>query len=178
MQIHSQPLLSLDIPEPKGLTPWLHCEYSLTEKLEKQNGSADLELLSQDWVIPSSWERQVLNNTDCRVFQREIMMRSQGREYWYARTLIPQSCYELNPQFFNRLQNESIKNLIFDNPEVTRQELLSYAVNAHCLEFYWVKKYLNHLKGIIWVRFADYLFADKSHFYLLELLLPELEQIV
>ncbi|TAL61907.1 MAG: chorismate lyase [Legionella sp.] len=177
MQIHTQPILSLDEEEPKGLISWVNYELSLTDRLEKLNGSAELELLSQNWVIPSWWERHVLKITDSQIFQREIMMRSHGKEYWYARTLIPQASYNLNPHFFNRLQKESIKNLIFDNPEVERQGLRTYAINAKCLEFYWIKKHLEQLNGTIWVRFADYLYTGLGPFYLLELLLPELEQI-
>lgn len=177
MQIDDKHILTADVQAPLGLSQWLNHELSLTDKLVNCTGNAELEVISQRWATTSYWDRNVLNIVEPQVFQREILMRSHGKEYWYARSLIPQSCYEANPEFFDRLKNESIRNLIFNNPEVVRSQLVTYPVNSHCLEYYWVKNHLPSVNGPLWVRFCRYLYAGIQPFFLFELLFPELENL-
>lgn len=105
-------------------------------------------------------------------------MKNQGIVYWYARSVIPQSCYALKPEFFNRLENESIRNLIFDESSVRRLPILCYPVDQLNLEFHWVKKYIGSEYSQMWVRFTELVFQEKSSFYLVEILLPELESLL
>lgn len=175
MRINSNSILSTDIKESKLLSEWLNHKNSLTDKLLSAKGSVDLELLSQKWVKPTWWDNYLLPIKSDLLFQREIMMRSQNIDYWYARTIIPQQCYSLNPKFFYRLEHESIRNLIFGNEDVERVNMACYTIDKQCIEFHWVKKYINTLKGTLWVRFAEFSFQRLESFYLMEILLPELE---
>lgn len=113
MSINYQSLLIADTKGPGLLKDWLEYQGSLTDKLKAMTGDAELERLSQNWSIPNWWDKYVLCIQDKSIFQREIVMKNQGIVYWYARSVIPQSCYALKPEFFNRLENESIRNLIF-----------------------------------------------------------------
>ena len=177
MHRDSRHILAFDSQEPKNLSAWLNYHHSLTEKLQESLGAINLELLSQKWVKPCWWDYYFLQIKDDLVFQREIIMRSHGIKYWYARTIIPQKCYELNPALFDRLQKESVGNLIFGNNEVNRVAHHYYSVDHHCIEFYWVKKHINTIHGTLWVRFAEFSIRNQECFYLVEILFPELEKV-
>lgn len=175
MQINGHKLLDLNIQEPQALSPWIHHQDPLTDKLQAEKGEIQLQLLQQSWQRPDWWTVNLLSITDNLVYQREIIMRSQGVACWYARTIIPESCYRYGEKLFKRLEQESVRNLIFDNAEVHKVQRLSYPVDANCQEFYWVKKHLPNVKGTLWVRYSELSYKNSASFYLLELLLPELE---
>ncbi|WP_241480299.1 chorismate--pyruvate lyase family protein [Legionella norrlandica] len=156
------------------LNNWLEYQGSLTDKLKAIRGSIELELLSQSWTSPKWWDRHVLHIKDENIFQREIIMKNSGIAYWYARSIIPQTCYDLSPEFFNRLKHESIRNLIFGESRVRRLPMLCYPVDQLNLEFHWVKKYIGSIQAPLWVRLIELVFLEKSSFYLTEILLPEL----
>jgi chorismate--pyruvate lyase len=178
MYINGQPIFVAETIDPFFLRDWIEHQYSLTDKFNAAKGSSHLEVISQNWIAPTWWDTYLLNIDDKLIFQREILMKHQGVDYWYARTIIPQKCYNSNPDFFKRLEKESIRNLIFDNNTVHRINMINYPVNHQCIEFNWVKKYLNSTSDILWVRLAEYSFQGLESFFLVEILLPELENIL
>ena len=161
---------------PAALESWLYYDLPITDKLKTLSGSAELELLSQAWVPAKWWDRYALNIKE-KIFQREIFMKSHGRGFWYARSIIPHSCYEIEPDFFKRLDSESIRNLIFNEPKVHLVQRIIYPINEQSIEFYWMKKHLCGIQGTFWVRLAEFLFQNKSSFYLIEILFPELQEL-
>lgn len=177
MRIRMHNLLPLAEQQPEALRPWLHCLNPLTDKLKQQSGSADLLVLNQGWQTPDWWDKYLLELTDNRLFKREIVMLSHQIAYWYAKTIIPQTCYQVHPAFFDRLQSESVRNLIYDSKEVTRTQRIHYPINPLCVEYYWVKKYLPYCAQTLWVRLTELSFMQNHFFYVIEILMPELEQI-
>ncbi len=161
----------------KQFLEWITYQEPLTDKLHKIKGEATLKLLSQEWKKTDEWSHNLLEIHDEFVFQREIMMKSHGVVYWYARSIIPQGCYDLDPSFFDRLKQESIKYLIFNNEQVARINFTTYAVDSHSLELSWVKKYIKTIEGILWVRISEFSFQKAASFYLIEIMLPELGEI-
>lgn len=176
MHIHNKPILTIDVQEPPFLFDWLRNQNPMTDKLASAKGSAHLKVLSQNWVQSSWWANHLFETKEEKVFQREIMMQCGDKDYWYARTLIPQSSYDLNPDFFRRLETESLRNLIFEEREVHRLQLIHYPVNQQCIEYHWVRNYIETINSNLWVRFAEFSYRD-SVFYLIEILLPDLENI-
>ncbi|MBL7480139.1 chorismate--pyruvate lyase family protein [Legionella bononiensis] len=177
MYINSQPIYIADSQDSEFLKEWREYEDSLTDKLISSRGSADLELVFQNWIKTDWWSQYVLQIQDGHIFLREILMKNTGIEYWYARTIIPQRCYDSNPDFFNRLQNESIRNLIFGESRVQRVQMICYPVDSDCIEYHWVKNHVKTVKGILWVRLAEYSVQQTHRFYLIEILLPQLESV-
>ncbi|KTD50783.1 chorismate--pyruvate lyase family protein [Legionella quateirensis] len=178
MYINSQPIYIADPQNSEFLKEWREYEDSLTDKLISSTGSADLELVFQNWIKTDWWSHYVLQIQDGQVFLREILMKNKGIECWYARTIIPQRCYDSNPDFFNRLQKESIRNLIFGEGRVQRVQMLCYPVNTDCIEYHWVKNHVKTVNGILWVRLAEYSLQQMHRFYLLEILLPQLASVM
>lgn len=178
MYINSQPIFFADTSNPDFLREWREHDGSLTDKLIAAQGSTDLDVVFQNWSNLNWWEQYVLNLKDARVFLREIIMKNAGVEYWYARTVIPQKCYDLHADFFKRLESESIRNLIFGESKVKRINMISYPINSENIEFHWVKKHIKSVQGILWVRLAEYSVQNSESFFLIEILLPELENVL
>lgn len=177
MHFNNQPLFFVETQHSERLKEWREYQHSLTDKLIMIKGTSKLDLVFQNWVKPGWWDTYFLQINDQLIYQREIIMRHEETAYWYARTLIPQKCYELDSVFFNRLNQESVKNLIFGESKVQCINRICYPVNSQCLEFYWVKKYISGIDGVLWLRLAEYEFQQRASFYLMELLLPELENV-
>ena len=174
MPINTHLIFALKAECSKQFLEWVTYQSSLTDKLRNTEGDAQLDLLSQQWINTDLWSKNLLDIQDRSIFQREIIMKSHDTPYWYARSIIPKKCYYLAPDFFNRLQNESIRNLIFNNEDVERINSINYPVDNQCVEFYWVKKYIYSVEGILWVRIAEFSFKKQESFYLVEIMLPEL----
>ncbi|MCW8407623.1 chorismate lyase [Legionella sp. PATHC035] len=177
MAINTQSIFTINAKRSETLTEWLNYQSSLTDKLQQINGEAKIELISQCWKNTDWWNKNLLQIQDDMVFQRDIIMRSHGVAYWYARSIIPKKCYDLAPDFFGRLKNESIKNLIFDEENVRRVQWISYPADQQCLEYHWVKRNFDSAHGVLWVRLAEFSFQQRQSFYLVEIMLPELENL-
>ncbi|WED44127.1 chorismate--pyruvate lyase family protein [Legionella cardiaca] len=159
---------------PKVLLPWLKHEFSLTDKLKNEVGDASLTILNQQWKNPSWWDKFALGISTSSVMHREIIMSAHGTPCWYARTIIPDSCYQKNFLFFNRLNQESLGVIIFNTPQVKRNLMLQYAINASSLEYYW----LPHLPMLteskdLWSRLSIFSLQENVFFYLVEIFLPD-----
>ncbi|KTD15619.1 4-hydroxybenzoate synthetase [Legionella gratiana] len=178
MPINTDSIFIINAQSSESLKGWLNYQASLTDRLQKIRGEVQLELISQHWVNPDWWDKNVLLIQDEHVFKRDIIMKSRGISYWFARSIIPKKCYDLDPAFFDRLKNESIKNLVFGNNRVERINWTNYPINHHCIEFYWVKKNINVVDGILWVRLTEFSFQQSESFYIVEIMLPELELVL
>ncbi|MDR3442360.1 MAG: chorismate lyase [Legionella sp.] len=177
MPINTHLIFSLKAECSKAFLEWVNYQLPLTDKLRTAKGEAQLELISQEWINTDLWCKNLLDIQTESVYQREIIMKSHDVAYWYARSIIPQSCYDLDPAFFDRLKNESIKNLIFGNERVSKINSINYPIDNQCVEFYWVKKYIDSVQGTLWLRVAEFSFQQTESFYLVEIMLPELGEI-
>lgn len=167
-------LLPCHPKDPDYLNDWVDYQDSLINKLHALTGHVALKRLFQDWVRPCWWERQVLDMTEPLLCRREIVIGDGRDVYWYARTIIPSACYELEPAFFDRLEQEPLRNLIFNEPKVNKQSRYCYCIDERCIEYYWVKDFIKNPADLIWVRVTKLCFKAKESFYLIELLLPQL----
>ncbi len=157
MYINKQPIFSAESKTPESFKVWIEHDGPLTDKLNSAIGTTELELMFQNWIHPTWWDKYLLQIQDKQVLQREIIMSSKGVNYWYARTVIPKKCFDLNPVFFNRLEKESIRNLIFDEDSVQRISICNYPITSQNLEYTWVKKYLKMIHDeTLWVRLAEF----------------------
>lgn len=178
MPINTDSLFVINAQCSEQLSEWLNNQAALTDRLQKIKGEVQLELISQQWLHLDWWDKYVLQIQDEYVFKRDIFMKSQGVPYWFARSIIPKKCFNLDPVYFDRLKNESIKNLIFGSNRVERINGTIYPIDHHCIEFYWVKKHISTIKGILWVRMTEFSFEKSESFYIAEIMLPELERVL
>ena len=159
---------------PATIIPWLAYTRSLTEKLNALTGDARLDVLHQSWDKPNSWDKKVLF-LDCdQVMHREIAMWSLDSVCWYARTILPISTYQSNKALFERLQNESLGQLIFNSQQIERLSLTHYAISPDSIEYSWLNSNFHEDAPILWVRLSEFQVNHDSSFYLVEILLPGL----
>lgn len=164
---------SSDFQADDTFLPWLTHEAPITEKLRELKGDAQINVLANDWQKTSWWDRHVLEIHQDKIFCREIMMHSHGIPCWYARTVIPESCYASEPDFFNRLEHEPLTNLVYNESRVKRRILRHYSIDEDSIEWHWLPSGLTLKDKRLWVRFAEFLFKGSERFYLSEVLFKE-----
>lgn len=103
---------------------WLAYSHSLTKFLNKQAGKERLviELLSQQWRVPSSLEQARLNlDQPDKIFDRKIVMTVINKPWIFARTYFTQAASDYLGQDLNLLASNSLGELIYNNyPNVSR----------------------------------------------------------
>ena len=173
------------INPPEKLLPWLCHETSLTEKLKECTGEASLHVLGHVSLIPGHWERNVLGIQDQMEFVREIVMYSGETRCWYARTIVAQSIYEANRDFFSRVEQNGLSVVLFHEKCANRLSLDCYSISKKDIDFSWVTSLLSPLytsqeldQLSLWVRRSSYSIAPKSHFYLVEIFLPDFLDLI
>ena len=58
-----------------------------------------------------------------------------------------------------------------------RVQFMVYPIDKQSIEFYWVNKFIPDFEGCAWVRLAEFSIQNSASFFLLEILLPELEDV-
>lgn len=159
---------------PSTLLPWLTHQTSLTQKLETQAGVARLEVLNQQWAVADEWDQQVLQIKDELVIHREILMWAHDAICWYARTVIPKLTYEHDISLFERLQRESLGQLIFESGKIQRLSLKPYAIMPQSLEYAWLSDIMHTNAPVLWARLSTLCIGERFNFFLVEILLPGL----
>jgi chorismate lyase len=170
-------LFHVKLCPPKNLSVWLSHRASLTEKLKRESGEAELQVLNQTWNQPNWWDKFTLELGITPVLHRDVLMFSHQLPVWFARTIIPLYCYEANKQIFNRLRNESLGGIVFNEPTFERVHLLNYAIDENCLEYQWLPDALKASKQPLWLRLSTFTNVGELKFYLVEILLPGLLQV-
>lgn len=159
---------------PQALLPWITYQDSLTERLKATAGEARLDVLAQRWVLPNWWDTHVLQIDSETVLHREILIWAHHKPCWYARTVIPYTTYHTDAAFFNRLEKESLGELIFNQVRVKRVYQINYPINDQSIEYHWLTEAMHYQTKTLWVRLSTFVIDDDRPFFLIETLLPGL----
>lgn len=153
------------------LIDWLNCQTALTEKLQQLTGDARVDVLAMDWDEHNEWEAKQLGIVEGKLLRREVLILSRQMPCWYARTFVPESCYALAPEFFQRLHHQPLSELIYSQPKVKRESLCYYPLTEYSEEQNWLPKLSQQiLEGGLWARLAAFSFQEKEKFFLCEIL--------
>jgi chorismate lyase len=147
---------------------------AITPQLACSKSNVRMEKLAQAWVCPNWWESHVTNIFTELLIRRDILMLADDKPCWFARTMIPDSTYERAPDFFDRLQQEPLANLIFNEPRVERILLHSYGIDEKNLEYHWLQPAWRLSHQALWMRLCTFSLDRRSRFYLAEIFLPSL----
>lgn len=163
---------------PIALIPWLTCLTSLTQKLRDHAGEACMQVLKHEWETANQWDKDVLKLSNGPVIHREIVMQAHQKPCWYARTIIPEQTILADPTLFARLKQESLGQLIFHSGCIQRVSLRYGLVDFSSDLFNWLPvDALPKGSQYLWRRLSAFtLISSDARFYLLEILLPGLEQ--
>lgn len=145
---------------PTWLKPWLCYKQSLTKKLEHLTGEAKLIILKQVW-LGAFW-------------QREILMTSQNRHCWYAKTLVPKSTYQVYVHLF-AAQEQPLGHIIFSQPEIHRLSLRHFVLPEKDKN---TLSYTQMGEEFLWTRESKWLFNTHHSFTIQEIFLPGLKDLL
>lgn len=163
--------------KPSWLLPWLSHQDSMMDKLSAEASQAKLSVKQHGWAKSGWWERYLLGLSSPKVLRREVVVSSGGHACWYARTTIPEQCYENHhADLFSRLTTESLGAILFSDARIKRQQLSNDLIDADCLEYYWLNERLRAGAASFWSRLSLFTINETSPFYLIEILLPGLFQ--
>lgn len=177
--MHISALTTIQPSPCPAFMPWVTHTTSITDKLQAITGTVRLQRIGQRWVSTNWWDKYFLKVQENSVLQREIVMLAGDVPYWYARTVIPKSCYAVEPAFFDRLTHVTMRELIFGEAKVQRESLQYYQIDSQNIEFYWAKDILAlSAAEKLWVRLGTYSFQGRASFYLIEILLPSLKGLL
>lgn len=165
-----------DTPHTK-LIPWLTYTDCLSEKLKSVACNVKMQVLSEMFRKINWWEKYYLSIFD-EVFHREIVMYSNYKPCWYARTIIPKNTYKLHLNLFKRLNDEPLGNLLFEiNTKIVRTSFIYYPVDKNNFEFYWCRAITKEDIKYFWVRASTFK-INTEFFYLTEIFLPEFLSVI
>lgn len=164
---------------PPILKPWLSHQSSLTDKLKQINSEVEIKVLNQAWILPSWWDNYNLAINTQKIRCREIIIQAAGRACWFGRTIIPVETYEKKQALFERLNHEPLGAIIFSEPTIRKCSMLNYQINHHCIEYHWLPApYKTTDNQPLWLRLATFTVDNESSFYLAEIFLPGLLEII
>lgn len=170
---------------PSQLTAWLQEEGSLTDRLNQITHAAQLHVVQQAWIRAGWWEKYVLHCENSQFWQREIIMQSQSHICWYAKTLVEESVFLRHSDFFRKVEQASLNQLLFREYKARRQNKIYGCFTHETMEFHWVRKAVRSLglpdqlvrlndDMLLWGRRSCFAIDAQSSFYLLEVFLPGL----
>jgi chorismate--pyruvate lyase len=161
---------------PQHLLPWLECTSYMMEQLFAKSQNTELQVLQQIWEPANSWDQQKLSLKVEQVLHRDIIVKAWGAPCWFARTILPRATFDAHFSLFDRLQQEPLGNLIFHTSEVRRLNLQYYAIAPHAVEYAWLPTDILTQQQTLWARLSTFQVANVELFYLIEILLPDLER--
>ena len=165
---------SVNAELPPLLLPWVTFQGALTEQLKQTAGDARLDVIGQRFEYADAWDKQVLRIENDRVLHREIVMYAWSDPCWYARTIIPDTTYQADLVFFDRLQQESLGAMIFNEPKIKRIDFMYYPIGEWAHEYDWLNQLMIEREKTLWVRRSIFTLNNSFPFFLVEILLPGL----
>ena len=162
---------------PQFLEPWVLSQKCLTAQLKALTGAAELKVLRQDWVVICQRTDNHLKLNSEPFWQREIIISSSQKPCWYARTIIPERIFYTHETLFARLKQESLGDIIYNNPRIQRLPIRHYPITSQCAEYDWLRPYVQDQSSPLWVRLAQLIIDEQDSFFLYEIFLSGLESL-
>lgn len=164
---------------PAELIPWLEHRGSITDKLKALAGEARLQLLKHTWELTDTWDQRTLHLAPkLPVLHREILMWSHNEPCWFARTVLPQTTYYAEERLFSRLETTPLGELVHHHPNIKRTSIRSYPVLPNSMEHAYLTHALDRVHTPLWGRCSTFTLHNQHEFYLLEIFLPKLLQLI
>ncbi len=109
---------------PPALRHWLTGGGSLTAKLSAHSRAFRVQRLHQHTALCLADEVQAVGLARVgRVWEREVLLRCDGRPVVFAHTVVPMACTAADWPLFRTLGERSLGSTLFGDPLVTRGDL-------------------------------------------------------
>lgn len=165
---------------PSWLMEWLLHKGFLMTKLQSLGVKPQLVVINEMWRNQIGWWEKNYLRINEKFLQREIIVKADEHICWYARTILPITTYNNHPDLFKRLKNEPLGNLLFDpKNNIKRTSFKYYDINLDYIEYHWLDKLnITNLDSILWMRVSTFNMQNKGDFYLAEMYLPGLINVM
>jgi chorismate--pyruvate lyase len=106
------------------MRPWLTTDGSLTARLIAHSGAFRVQCLHQRTALCLADEAAAIGlHRQGRVWEREVLLRCDGRPVVFAHTVVPMSATAHDWPLFSALGERSLGSTLFYDPRVRRGEL-------------------------------------------------------
>ncbi len=149
---------------PVSLRGWLTDTGSLTRLLQQSCQQAfSVTLLHNQWQRPLVDEAKLLRQPLSQLaFQREVHLMDGNAPQVYARTLVPIRTYMARKQRFDALGNQSLGEMLFNEPNLKRGPLQVACLQPGQFLFEMATKRLPNRPDLLWARRSCFYVGDKN----------------
>lgn len=149
---------------PVTLRDWLTDTGSLTRLLQQScQESFSVALLDNQWQRPLPDEAKLLRQPLSQLaFQREVHLMDGNTPQIYARTLVPLRTYIARKQRFDALGNQSLGEMLFNEPSLKRGPLQVACLRPGQFLFEMASKRLSYQPDLLWARRSCFYVGDKN----------------
>lgn len=159
---HWQPPLLQSLP--LTLRDWLTDTGSLTQLLQQAcQQTFSVALLDSHWQRPLPDEALLLRQSLSQLaLQREVHLLDGSQPQIYARTVVPIRTYLAKKQRFDTLGNQSLGDMLFNQPNLKRGPLQVACLQPGQFLFEMASKRLTHRPEILWARRSCFYVGNKN----------------
>lgn len=146
-----------------SLKRWLTCRHSTTALMKQlSNQQLNIEVLHQGFEYPLFDEKNYLKSRPREtVFVREIFMRGGNERWMFCRTLFPKKTLTKEHQAFATLNNTSLGEVIYKNPEWVRSPFQFQQLYSEHALFKKMLTYNASITAPVWARRSHFACKDK-----------------
>ncbi|WP_438969918.1 chorismate--pyruvate lyase family protein [Methylophaga sp.] len=149
---------------PPALRDWLTDTGSLTRLLQQScQHDFSVELLSSQWQRPLPDEALLLGQArEKHAFEREVYLMDGEKPQIYARTVVPMNTYFARTQRFDSLGNQSLGEMLFNQPGLKRRPIQVACLQPGQFLFELATKRLTIQPEFLWARRSCFYIEDKK----------------
>lgn len=149
---------------PSALSVWLTDTGSLTRRLQQScQQSFSVALLESHWQRPLADEAMLLRQPFTQLmFQREVHLLDGQQPQIYARTVVPRNTYLAKSQRFDSLGNQSLGEMLFNEPSLKRGPLQVACLQPGQFLFEMASKRLSGTPPYLWARRSCFYVGNKN----------------
>lgn len=159
------PATALTMGDNRLLLDWLKQPSSLTARLMKlSQGHLTVEVISQRWDRADLSESQELNLMPrASVLVREVILKGKGKNWVYARSIMPRSSLTGPLKCLARLQNRPLGGWLFRQPSLRRgnMQISSFSGSDRRLAGISLRLDRGAHKPVLWGRRSLFYVLDK-----------------
>lgn len=159
------------------LCQWILHPGSFMQRLE-QHGAIQprVQVLSEQWQLPTEDEKTTLQLAEgLETLVRQVLIKSEGRTWMYARTIFPHDIIEIEPQL-EHLENRSLGSVLFKDPTMRRTEFEVTAIHSDTACYQTISHIIPLQVNPVWARRSKFYLHEKP-LLLTEVFLPDIETL-
>ncbi len=158
-----QPLFFEEDTLPESLAEWIYYPGSFMLRLKQHGILASVQLLRQQWSLPTGDEGEVLDlPRRSYVLVREVLISSDHQDWMYARTVFPAKTLTGKEKQLAHLKNRSLGSILFKEPRLHRSEFSIFSLDQYHAMYQHLLKQVVFEAERVWARRSLFTIKRKS----------------